>query len=357
MAVEGILSTDASQVILTPESRTARTPLTNRGLNAGREAVKILHDRTTVALAGRQAGEVAALARGKSNAIEALSVLQVADKALSEIETKLDRLKTLATDASNSLFKGETTKIVRSKQERAILQAEFDQLRTEISDIVNNTKFGNLELLKGASPSTTLSLAFSVGGGTESEDVVTVNIDAATLVNLSVKLPSLNLDTALRGDDALTEVNAAITKLGQIQSSVRAGSAAVAAALGTVGDRSALRGAEVKDRLATRVEVDFAQLVAEQSLEDRGISELLHDSDLLRSLLAVAATVAPAPLASQPTAPATSTSTDDRDERRVEAPARAKQRTSSYTYTSTGSSSGGQASNTSTSSNKVDVAA
>lgn len=328
--------------------------MTNRGLNAGREAVKILHDRTTVALAGRQAGEVAALARGKSNAIEALSVLQVADKALSEIETKLDRLKTLATDASNSLFKGETTKIVRSKQERAILQAEFDQLRTEISDIVNNTKFGNLELLKGASPSTTLSLAFSVGGGAESEDVVTVNIDAATLVNLSVKLPSLSLDTALRGDDALTEVNAAITKLGQIQSSVRAGSAAVAAALGTVGDRSALRGAEVKDRLATRVEVDFAQLVAEQSLEDRGISELLHDSDLLRSLLAVAATAAPAPLASQPTAPATSTSTDDRDERRVEAPAPAKQRAS---YTSSGGSSGGQASNTSTSSNKVDVAA
>lgn len=287
MAIEGLLSTDVSPGFLSLQGRdpTGTSPL-SRAFTAGRQGVALSRDRISVLAADRLGGTAAALGRGQKNAVAAVALLQVADAALADIETKLKRLKELATEASSTLAKGETAKAPLSTTERAIKQQEFDTLRDEITVIADNTKFNDRLLLKGASPATTLTLEIEVGGDGLAEDTITITIEAATIANLSTNLATAELSTIAKGDAALVEVTAALAKVDDIQAAVRAATISLATAAGAVGARESLTVAERDDRLALRVTVDFSRLVAEESLEERGISTLVHDVELMRQLLA-----------------------------------------------------------------------
>ncbi|MBQ8692484.1 MAG: flagellin, partial [Synergistaceae bacterium] len=68
------------------------------------------------------------------------SLLQTAEGALTEVDSMLQRMRELATQAANDTLTG---------QDRAYIQAELDQLRDEIDRIGNTTRFNNKALLNG----------------------------------------------------------------------------------------------------------------------------------------------------------------------------------------------------------------
>jgi flagellin len=170
----------------------ARTPLRAR-------------DSFSVAVGAKEAVDISALSGARHNAGEGASLLQVAATGLSEISDALTRMEELAELAETSSY---------SRGERAIMNAEFDELSTEIDSIVDRTEFNDIKVLEG------ISLDFKVGTGNASQDSITVSISAATVADLDTDLASDRIDDESSASDALANVTNAIDVLSEIQASV-----------------------------------------------------------------------------------------------------------------------------------------
>ncbi len=112
-----------------PTQRSARSPVP-------------IQDTFALSLATRHAADIGAQGRAAGNAREGTSLLQVADQGLRAIDDALSEMKDLAKQASST-----TTPL--SRGERAILNAEFQKLRSEIDRIADQTEFNGIKVLKG----------------------------------------------------------------------------------------------------------------------------------------------------------------------------------------------------------------
>ena len=82
--------------------------------------------------------DLAVLNQGQRNAVDAISMLQVAEEALNIIDDLLVRTSQLAEQASTGSY---------SSQQRNIMNAEFNQLIAEIDRIASSTTFNGQNLL------------------------------------------------------------------------------------------------------------------------------------------------------------------------------------------------------------------
>ena len=165
------------------------------------------NDGFSVAVGTNEAAEIGALNGARRNAEVGLSLLLAADSGLDEISDVLTRMEELATLASS-------TTLPRSRRERAILNAEFEELRAEIDQIVDRTEFNNIKVLNGT------QLAFKVGTGNALEDGISVSLSAATVASLDASLASDTITDASSASQALTNVTSAIDAQKGIQASV-----------------------------------------------------------------------------------------------------------------------------------------
>ncbi|MCZ6863729.1 MAG: hypothetical protein O7I42_26335 [Alphaproteobacteria bacterium] len=164
-------------------------------------------DAFSVAVGTTEAADIGALIGANRNVGEGASLLQVADTGLDEISDALVRMKALATLASS-------TTAPMSRVDRAIANAEFEALRTEVDSIADRTEFNDIKVLEG------VSLAFKVGSGNATQDSITVTLSAATIAGLNSSLASDTIASATGASLALTNVTSAIDALSTIQSSV-----------------------------------------------------------------------------------------------------------------------------------------
>jgi flagellin len=164
-------------------------------------------DAFSVTLGTTEAAEIGALIGANRNVGEGVSLLQVADAGLDEISDALIRMKELATSASSA-----TAPL--SRGDRAIANAEFEALRTEVDNIVDRTEFNDIKVLEG------VSLDFKVGSGNASQDSITVTLSAATIAGLNTSLAADTIASAADASQALTDVTSAIDALSTIQGSV-----------------------------------------------------------------------------------------------------------------------------------------
>jgi flagellin len=162
-------------------------------------------DSFSVAVGAKEAADIGALSGASRNAGKGASLLQVAATGLSEISDALTRMEELAELAETSSY---------SDGERAIMNAEFNELSAEIDAIVDRTEFNDIKVLEG------ISLDFKVGTGNASQDSITVSISAATVADLDASLASDSIGDESSASDALTNVTNAIDVLSEIQASV-----------------------------------------------------------------------------------------------------------------------------------------
>ncbi|MHA1152072.1 MAG: flagellin N-terminal helical domain-containing protein [Alphaproteobacteria bacterium] len=162
-------------------------------------------DGFSLAVGTKAAADVGALTGAGRNAEEGASLLRAAATGLDEIADVLVRMKELATLPSTTSF---------SRRELAIMNAEFERLRTEIDNIADRTRFNDIKVLEG------VSLVFKVGTGNASQDSVTVSLSAATVAGLDADLASDTIADTTSASLALTDVTGAIDALKGIQASV-----------------------------------------------------------------------------------------------------------------------------------------
>ena len=80
------------------------------------------------------------LDRASTNAQDGVSAVQTAEGALTEVHFRLQLMNELANQASNG---------TNSASYRDAIQAQIDQLTTEIDLVADTTKFNETYLLKG----------------------------------------------------------------------------------------------------------------------------------------------------------------------------------------------------------------
>ncbi len=114
-------------------------------------------DAAGLAIADGLRANVTALTQSAMNANEGVGKLQVADGALSQVTTLLNRAVTLATESANGT--------VNDGTQRQALDAEFQSIKSEIDRIGTNTTYNGAAIFNGGSPNYNQITFTSAGGG------------------------------------------------------------------------------------------------------------------------------------------------------------------------------------------------
>ena len=186
-------------------------------LSSGFRINRAADDAAGLAISEGLRGQVGGLKMGARNAQDGVSLVQTAEGALTEVHSMLQRMNDLAVQSANGNNSAESKKA---------LQAEFEQLGTEITRIKDNTKFNGNSVFDGTAKS------FQVGFA--STDKIDISTSAAanftTGTNVAAVLTaatsggagagSLTTATPIKSEDiqkAITEVSAQRAELGAIQ--------------------------------------------------------------------------------------------------------------------------------------------
>ena len=111
-------------------------------LSSGFQINRAADDAAGLAISEKMRKQIGGLDRASTNAQDGVSAVQTAEGALTEVHSMLQRMNELAVQAANG---------TNSKEDRDAIQAEMEQLTTEIDRVAETTKFNETYLLKGNS--------------------------------------------------------------------------------------------------------------------------------------------------------------------------------------------------------------
>jgi flagellin len=178
-------------------------------LSSGYRINSAADDAAGLAVANGLRSERTELTQGIRNANDAISQLQIADGGMNNISQILDRMKTLATQASSDTFTGDA----------ATLDAEFQSLLGEIDRQAKNI---GLDSSGGFAK----SLSVYIGGGLGSNNAQigtaaeTVDLSAAKVDSAGLGFSSNDLTSVGNAKTAITAIQTAVKNLGTAQGTV-----------------------------------------------------------------------------------------------------------------------------------------
>ena len=126
-------------------------------LSSGSRVVSAKDDAASLAVGSRLEAERTGLQQALVNAGQAISMLQIADGAMSYVNDVMVRMKSLAVQAGSGSLSG---------TERAMLDTEYQALLSEVDRIASDTEFAGTLLVDGAiSVSTASATDFAANQG------------------------------------------------------------------------------------------------------------------------------------------------------------------------------------------------
>jgi flagellin len=158
-------------------------------LSTGKRINSAADDAAGLAIASKMTAQIRGLNQAVRNASDAISMIQTAEGATSEISNMLQRMRELAVQAAND---------TNSTSDRSSLNAEFTALRSEIDRITATTQWNGFNVLDGSAGSGG-SVTFQVGANSGGSNAVSttfydlgtgasgalVGISASALTSLS----------------------------------------------------------------------------------------------------------------------------------------------------------------------------
>ncbi len=157
-------------------------------LSSGLKIVNAKDNPSGLAMSKRMNAQIEGINMATQNAGDGISIIEIADGTMAEIQSMLQRINELAVKASTGTI---------TDDDRALIQAEVSQLKEEITRISSETEFNGQKILdgsfdlKGYSDTEDLKVAYygdSVVAGVYTIDTLTVgyktdgSIDPSTVV-------------------------------------------------------------------------------------------------------------------------------------------------------------------------------
>lgn len=179
-------------------------------LSSGLRINSAADDAAGLQISNRLTNQIQGLDQAIRNANDGISLAQVAEGAMDEITTALQRIRVLAVQSQNG---------INSSADRLALQKEVSALKAEISRVATTTQFGGVKLLDGKYSSTflvganagqTISVNISrTGGGFGTSGLGLANLSISSLSGASAALTAL--------DSAITIIDSKRADLGALQ--------------------------------------------------------------------------------------------------------------------------------------------
>ena len=158
---------------------------TTEKLASGYKINRAADDAAGLSISEKMRKQIRGLDRASTNAQDGVSAVQTAEGALTEVHSMLQRMNELATQAANG---------TNSEADRDAINAEIEQLTTEIDRVAETTKFNEIYLLKG-----------DKGGATRTQTIAAH--DAGIKGKLTDKgggITSFEVDKPLKNGDKIT---------------------------------------------------------------------------------------------------------------------------------------------------------
>ncbi len=184
-------------------------------LSTGLRINRAADDAAGLSVSEQLRTQVRGISMGIRNAQDGISLINIAEGALIEVESMLQRMRELCIQAANDTL---------TSVERSYIEVEFDQLRSEIDRIVQGTQYNSQKLLNGTAPWSTSGGIIHVGPNDNADgaDVVTVTISGVTTSLMGISTTdSVFVTTQAEAtsaisslDDALFSVNTLRADLG-----------------------------------------------------------------------------------------------------------------------------------------------
>jgi flagellin len=169
-------------------------------LSSGLRVNSAKDDSAGLAIAERFGAQVKGMNVAIRNANDAVSLSQTAEGALSKVSDMLQRMRELSVQSANA---------TNSTSDRTNLDAEFQQLGSEITRTLAGTQFNGQNIL-GASAG---SLTFQIGAGTTANDTITINTTRLDNNSTITAVTGGNITTASLATTAISNIDAAIDKI------------------------------------------------------------------------------------------------------------------------------------------------
>lgn len=166
-------------------------------LSSGFRINSAADDAAGLQISNRLTSQIQGLDQAIRNANDGISLSQVAEGAMDEITTALQRIRVLSVQSQNG---------INSSGDRLALQKEVSALKTEISRIATTTQFGGVKLLDGKYSST-----FLVGANAGQNISVNISRAGGGYGTSGLKLSTLSIATLSGASVALTAIDSAIT--------------------------------------------------------------------------------------------------------------------------------------------------
>ena len=176
-------------------------------LSSGYRINRAGDDAAGLSISEKMRSQIRGLDKASSNAQDGISAIQVAEGALNETHSILQRMNELATQAAND---------TNTSTDRTAIDAEMDQLVAEIDRIQLTTQFNTMNLLNGTFTGKKLQVGALQG---QTIDISIGNMNAATLLvdNLDVTT-NANAGTSMKAiQDAIEKVSTQRSELGAVQ--------------------------------------------------------------------------------------------------------------------------------------------
>jgi len=178
-------------------------------LSSGYRINRASDDAAGLAIANRLRTNTRSLTVASRNVTEGKALLQIAEGSANKVEDILERMKELATQAASANT---------SSTDKAKIDAEFSALKSEITRIVDDTKYQGTALLDG-----NFSGTFQVGSANGASSQININISALSLSSLGLDGADDAVDTAAHAQAALTSIDTAIDTLATVLGNIGAG--------------------------------------------------------------------------------------------------------------------------------------
>jgi len=233
-------------------------------------------DAAGLAIADGLNANVTALTQSARNATDGVGLLQVADGAMSQVTTLLNRAVTLATESATGTV---------NDTQRVALDAEFTSIKAEIDRIGTNTQYNGSAVFGGGNPTVYLSDGTATGSSPITMAIGALSSASIGFTGTPVNLSTDDLKSAANAQAALTDITAAISNVAADRGNLGAVTNRLQSASNVITNQlQNLSSAEDGIRAA-----DIGQEVANLSkyniLQQTGITALQQSNQIQQSVL------------------------------------------------------------------------
>ena len=180
-------------------------------LSSGYKINRAGDDAAGLAISEKMRAQITGLETAQKNAKDGISLIQTAEGALTEVHDMLNRMVELATQSANGTYDNAV--------DRNNLQAELDQLRTEINRISDSANFNGIKLFDGSMSQLTASagITLQIGDTSESFNVLSFTLGKMDAGCLGISADKVSITNAASAGAAISLIKAAINQVSTVR--------------------------------------------------------------------------------------------------------------------------------------------